>query len=58
MLVGASKGDVVSVFTDVDGNCLRGMTQYNGRVIFVGNGVLLQDRNDWFGSTPTRYIYI
>lgn len=37
-------GDVVSVFSDIDGKCTRGATNFQGQKVFVGNGVAEMDR--------------
>uniref|UniRef100_A0A8C6UTJ8 NOP2/Sun RNA methyltransferase 6 n=1 Tax=Neogobius melanostomus TaxID=47308 RepID=A0A8C6UTJ8_9GOBI len=37
-------GDVVSVFSDIDGRCTRGATSFQGHKVFVGNGVAEMDR--------------
>ncbi|XP_029384532.1 putative methyltransferase NSUN6 isoform X2 [Echeneis naucrates] len=37
-------GDVVSVFSDLEGKCTRGATSFQGKRVFVGNGVAEMDR--------------
>ncbi|KAG7224996.1 hypothetical protein INR49_014914 [Caranx melampygus] len=37
-------GDVVSVFSDLEGKCTRGATNFQGKRVFVGNGVAEMDR--------------
>lgn len=37
-------GDVVSVFSDIDGKCTRGATNFQGHKVFVGNGFAEMDR--------------
>ncbi|XP_078491187.1 tRNA (cytosine(72)-C(5))-methyltransferase NSUN6-like [Ciona intestinalis] len=55
MPIGIQTGDKVSVFADIDGSCLRGMTSYEGPRLFVGNGVMLKSRNDIFkGNNPIK----
>ena len=42
-------GDKVSVFGDLLGQCKRGWNkEYEGKKYFVGNGLLLQNRQDLF----------
>ena len=48
-----TKGDLVSVYADLDGKCLMGRTApYEGRTIHVGNGVSMFGRNEIFASEP------
>ena len=52
-----SPGDCVSVFTDVDGKCKRGLVvEYEGRTLFVGNGHVKLSRRDLFGSHATNRL--
>ncbi|KAK1885400.1 tRNA (cytosine(72)-C(5))-methyltransferase NSUN6 [Dissostichus eleginoides] len=41
-------GDVVSVFSDLEGRCTRGATSFQGMRVFVGNGVAQIDRSGIF----------
>ncbi|XP_029003094.1 tRNA (cytosine(72)-C(5))-methyltransferase NSUN6 isoform X2 [Betta splendens] len=41
-------GDVVSVFSDLEGKCTRGATSFQGKKVFVGNGVAEIDRSNIF----------
>lgn len=41
-------GDVVSVFSDLEGKCTRGATSFQGKKVFVGNGVAQMDRSAIF----------
>uniref|UniRef100_A0A3Q3VSH2 SAM-dependent MTase RsmB/NOP-type domain-containing protein n=1 Tax=Mola mola TaxID=94237 RepID=A0A3Q3VSH2_MOLML len=41
-------GDVVSVFSDLEGKCTRGATSFHGKRAFVGNGVAQVDRSTIF----------
>ncbi|GAA6215083.1 putative methyltransferase NSUN6 isoform X1 [Lates japonicus] len=41
-------GDVVSVFSDLEGRCTRGATSFQGNKVFVGNGVAEMDRSSIF----------
>lgn len=41
-------GDVVSVFSDLEGKCTRGATSFQGKRVFVGNGVAEIDRSSIF----------
>ncbi|XP_056869643.1 tRNA (cytosine(72)-C(5))-methyltransferase NSUN6 isoform X1 [Takifugu flavidus] len=43
-------GDVVSVFSDLEGRCTRGATSFQGKRAFVGNGVARMDRSSLFCS--------
>lgn len=44
-------GDSVSVYADVDGKCRKGLIKpFDGRVVFVGNGVAEISRNSLFCS--------
>ncbi|KAE8279783.1 putative methyltransferase NSUN6 [Larimichthys crocea] len=47
-------GDVVSVFSDLEGRCTRGATSFEGKRVFVGNGVAQMDRSRIFctGEPP------
>nr|XP_026695690.1 putative methyltransferase NSUN6 isoform X2 [Ciona intestinalis] len=55
MPTGVQVGDKVSVCADIGGSCLRGMTRYEGQMLFVGNGVMLKSRNDIFkGNNITK----
>lgn len=43
------RGDKVSVYSDVDGQCRRGYVRpFHGRKIFVGNGITEMARNEIF----------
>lgn len=49
-------GDVVSVFSDLEGRCTRGATSFQGKRAFVGNGVARMDRSSIFCSEePVKY---
>ncbi|XP_076617132.1 tRNA (cytosine(72)-C(5))-methyltransferase NSUN6 isoform X1 [Chaetodon auriga] len=41
-------GDVVSVFSDMEGKCTRGATSFQGKRTFLGNGVAQIDRSSIF----------
>ncbi|KAM9333491.1 tRNA (cytosine(72)-C(5))-methyltransferase NSUN6 isoform 4-T4 [Pholidichthys leucotaenia] len=50
-------GDVVSVFSDLEGRCTRGATSFQGNKVFVGNGVAEMDRSSIFCTDePARGI--
>ncbi|KAJ3611377.1 hypothetical protein NHX12_021393 [Muraenolepis orangiensis] len=49
-------GDVVSVFSDVDGRCTRGALRFQGNKEFVGNGVSEMHRAAIFGQEPVKGI--
>lgn len=43
-------GDVVSVFSDIEGRCTRGAVSFQGNKVFVGNGVAQIDRSSIFAT--------
>ncbi|XP_047205355.1 tRNA (cytosine(72)-C(5))-methyltransferase NSUN6 isoform X1 [Girardinichthys multiradiatus] len=50
-------GDMVSVFSDLEGRCTRGATSFQGNKVFVGNGVAEMDRSAIFATeTPARGV--
>lgn len=50
-------GDLVSVFSDLEGRCTRGATSFQGNKVFVGNGVAEMDRSAIFNAeTPARLV--
>ncbi|XP_051796122.1 tRNA (cytosine(72)-C(5))-methyltransferase NSUN6 isoform X2 [Acanthochromis polyacanthus] len=50
-------GDVVSVFSDLEGRCTRGATSFQGKKVFVGNGVAEMDRSSIFCTDePARGV--
>lgn len=52
-------GDTVSVFSDVDGKCLRGLVKpFAGRKVFVGNGVSRMARKEVFASNNPRGLAV
>ncbi|XP_029955734.1 putative methyltransferase NSUN6 isoform X1 [Salarias fasciatus] len=52
-------GDVVSVFSDLEGSCTRGATSFQGKKVFVGNGVAEMDRSSIFCTgEPVRGVGI
>lgn len=52
-------GDLVSVFSDLEGRCTRGATSFQGKKVFVGNGVAEMDRSTIFCTDePARGIGI
>lgn len=46
-------GDVVSVYSDVHGECKRGAKEYKGVKVFVGNGIAELSRKEIFSSNCT-----
>ena len=49
------KGDLVSVYADLDGICRKGYTKcFEGRKYFVGNGVALLGRSEVFKESQPR----
>ncbi|XP_008394936.1 putative methyltransferase NSUN6 isoform X2 [Poecilia reticulata] len=50
-------GDMVAVFSDLEGRCTRGATRFQGSKVFVGNGVAEMDRSAIFATeTPARGV--
>jgi len=48
-------GDIVSVFSDVEGKCTRGAKEFKGKKVFLGNGISEVDRSELFCSDgPTK----
>ena len=48
------KGDIVSVYSDIDGLCRRGLTKpFQERKIFVGNGRVEMGRTEIFCTDIT-----
>ena len=51
MVTGLMNGDYVSVYSDLDGKCLKGTaTGYHGSTVFVGNGLAMMSRDELFGN--------
>lgn len=50
LIVDMKAGDTVSVFSDVEGKCTRGAKEFQGKKVFVGNGVAKMGRADIFCS--------
>lgn len=42
-------GDLVSVYSDIEGKCKRGAKEFEGVKVFLGNGISELSRNDIFG---------
>ncbi len=57
--LGMKRGDIVSVYSDIDGQCRKGMTKpFLGRKIFVGNGRAKMARTEIFCTDiAPRYSY-
>ncbi|XP_036453519.1 tRNA (cytosine(72)-C(5))-methyltransferase NSUN6 isoform X1 [Colossoma macropomum] len=52
-------GDTVSVFSDVEGKCTRGAKEFQGKKVFLGNGVCAMDRAEIFcAEGPIRGVAI
>ncbi|XP_074549119.1 tRNA (cytosine(72)-C(5))-methyltransferase NSUN6 isoform X2 [Halichoeres trimaculatus] len=49
-------GDVVSVYSDLEGKCTRGATSFQGKKVFVGNGVAQMARASIFTDKPPKGI--
>lgn len=54
LFVDMKAGDLVSVFSDLEGRCTRGAFSFQGKKVFVGNGVAEKDRSSIFcaGEPP------
>jgi predicted ribosome-associated RNA-binding protein Tma20 len=53
---GMTPGQLVAVYVDIQGSCLRGQLRYNGKKIFLGNGLA-----KWvpvFDLESQRYIFL
>eukprot|EP00106_Octopus_bimaculoides_P002253 XP_014769695.1 PREDICTED: putative methyltransferase NSUN6 [Octopus bimaculoides] len=52
-----TRGDIVSLYVDMEGSCLRGQTQpLKGEKIFLGNGVALVSRNQIFRDSSPDHV--
>ncbi|CAG5896211.1 unnamed protein product [Menidia menidia] len=52
-------GDLVSVFSDLEGRCTRGAAGFHGNKAFVGNGVAEMDRSGIFRTEePARGVAV
>ncbi|XP_053118111.1 tRNA (cytosine(72)-C(5))-methyltransferase NSUN6 isoform X2 [Hemicordylus capensis] len=53
-IISASKfmkcGDVVSVYSDIEGKCKRGAKEFLGTKVFIGNGIAELSRSELFNS--------
>ncbi|KAL1270531.1 hypothetical protein QQF64_029547 [Cirrhinus molitorella] len=47
-------GDVVSVFSDVEGKCTRGAKEFKGKKVFLGNGISEVERSEIFSLDGPR----
>ncbi|XP_072507759.1 tRNA (cytosine(72)-C(5))-methyltransferase NSUN6 isoform X2 [Notamacropus eugenii] len=62
-IISASKfmraGDVVSVYSDIEGKCKKGAKEFDGKKAFLGNGISELSRSEIFGlSSPLKGIGI
>lgn len=48
---GLKKGDLVSVFVDLEKKCLKGSHRFDGNKFFIGNGIMKVSRHDIFVSS-------
>ncbi|XP_041881707.1 tRNA (cytosine(72)-C(5))-methyltransferase NSUN6-like isoform X2 [Corvus kubaryi] len=44
-------GDLVSVYSDIEGKCKRGAKEFDGVKVFLGNGISELSRSEIFSST-------
>ncbi|XP_068942375.1 tRNA (cytosine(72)-C(5))-methyltransferase NSUN6 isoform X2 [Petaurus breviceps papuanus] len=52
-------GDVVSVYSDIEGKCKKGAKEFDGKKVFLGNGISELSRNDIFSlNSPLKGIAI
>ncbi|XP_074122899.1 tRNA (cytosine(72)-C(5))-methyltransferase NSUN6 isoform X1 [Sminthopsis crassicaudata] len=52
-------GDVVSVYSDIEGKCKKGAKEFDGKKVFLGNGISELSRNEMFSlSSPLKGIGI
>ncbi|KAM8802327.1 tRNA (cytosine(72)-C(5))-methyltransferase NSUN6 isoform 1-T1 [Rhynchonycteris naso] len=55
-IVSASKfmkaGDVVSVYSDIEGKCKKGAKEFDGTKVFLGNGISQLSRKEIFNGLP------
>ncbi|XP_037693597.1 tRNA (cytosine(72)-C(5))-methyltransferase NSUN6 isoform X2 [Choloepus didactylus] len=55
-IVSASKfmkaGDVVSVYSDIQGKCKKGAKEFDGTKVFLGNGISERSRDELFSGLP------
>lgn len=57
LLIDMKAGDVVSVFSDLEGKCTRGATSFQGKRVFVGNGIAEMGRSSLFCTDePAKYV--
>ncbi|KAM3929659.1 tRNA (cytosine(72)-C(5))-methyltransferase NSUN6 [Leptodactylus fuscus] len=48
-------GDKVSVYSDIEGQCKRGATEFDGTKVFIGNGISELSRSEIFcSSSPIK----
>lgn len=51
LITGIERGDLVSVYADLEGKCRKGLTKpYDGQKVFVGNGTAVLARKEIFCS--------
>lgn len=48
---GLKRGDLVSVFVDLEKKCLKGSHKFHGNKFFIGNGIMKVSRHDIFVSS-------
>ncbi|XP_020822561.1 tRNA (cytosine(72)-C(5))-methyltransferase NSUN6 isoform X2 [Phascolarctos cinereus] len=52
-------GDIVSVYSDIEGKCKKGAKEFDGKKVFLGNGISELSRNEIFSlSSPLTGIGI
>lgn len=50
-------GDVVSVYSDIKGECKKGAKEFDGTKIFLGNGISELSRREIFNGLPElKYV--
>ncbi|XP_042885863.1 tRNA (cytosine(72)-C(5))-methyltransferase NSUN6-like isoform X2 [Penaeus japonicus] len=58
VMPGVLVGETVAVYVDLDDKCLRGSKGFNGRKMFIGNGIALQARKDIFTKVKPSGIAV
>jgi hypothetical protein len=50
-------GDVISVYSDINGKCKKGAKEFDGTKVFLGNGISELSRKDIFNGLPDlKYV--
>ena len=57
MFIDVQKRDMVSIFIDLDGKCLKGFQSFNGNKLFIANGVSMVCRKEIFSNSDQQSHY-